>query len=406
MRVRPAGAGSRAGISSTPPTAPPPRPGRRWCRTQDLAQFVRDYSLNLALIRKLKAAAFADSTADHPQLGAGAAGQDPGAALALGRGDRRERVRGDGTAATRSSRPSMPSPSCSSATSSGSSARRWRPPGTHGSRTSSSGTIWPVEFDFWNGLTLAANYANAAEEERAASSGGDGGGAAIARDPGGELPGKLPLPVAAAVGGDRADLGPPAGGAGPCTSRPSGTPRAPPCSSTRRWPTSCARGSGWSGARPRSRRSSWPRPGGPTRRWGATAKVADLERRYGVPGVRVDPTACPRPARRIHDPGRGQQYRPRHRHEGGPRPGRRDGAGAAAGEAAGDRDRERRSRAGRAGAGARRRAAGACPGVGRPGRGAGPRRPAAGGDGRAPGRHRELRPADPGEPGARRRAER
>jgi predicted ATPase len=32
---------------------------------------------------------------DHPQLGAGAAGRDGGAALAVGRGDRRERVRGD-----------------------------------------------------------------------------------------------------------------------------------------------------------------------------------------------------------------------------------------------------------------------------------------------------------------------
>ena len=142
-------------------------------------------------------------------------------------------------------------------------------------------------------------------------------------------------------------------------------------------------------------------------RWGATAKVSDLERRYGVPDVRGG-TRQPARGRHggIHHPGRGQQHRPRHRHEGGPRPGRRDGAGAAAGEAAGDRHRERRSRAGRAGAGARRRAPGACPGVGRPGRGAGPRRPAAGGDGRAPGRHRELRPADPGEPGPRRRAER
>ncbi len=29
-----------------------------------------------------------------------------------------------------------------------------------------SGTIWPVMFDFWNGLTLAANYADATEDER------------------------------------------------------------------------------------------------------------------------------------------------------------------------------------------------------------------------------------------------
>ena len=52
--------------------------------TQDLAQFVRDYSPNLALIKKLKAVAFADSPEDHPQLGAGAAGKDPRAALAVG----------------------------------------------------------------------------------------------------------------------------------------------------------------------------------------------------------------------------------------------------------------------------------------------------------------------------------
>lgn len=31
-----------------------------------------------------------------------------------------------------------------------------------------SGTIWPVLFDFWNGLTLAANFADAAEGERRA----------------------------------------------------------------------------------------------------------------------------------------------------------------------------------------------------------------------------------------------
>src|SRR5947208_278174 len=31
-----------------------------------------------------------------------------------------------------------------------------------------SGTIWPVEFDFWNGLTLAANYPDATDEERRA----------------------------------------------------------------------------------------------------------------------------------------------------------------------------------------------------------------------------------------------
>ena len=31
-----------------------------------------------------------------------------------------------------------------------------------------TGTIWPVEFEFWNGLTLAANYTHATEEERTA----------------------------------------------------------------------------------------------------------------------------------------------------------------------------------------------------------------------------------------------
>src|SRR5439155_24078680 len=31
-----------------------------------------------------------------------------------------------------------------------------------------SGTVWPLTFDFWNALTLVANYAGAADEERKA----------------------------------------------------------------------------------------------------------------------------------------------------------------------------------------------------------------------------------------------
>ena len=76
-----------------------------------------------------------------------------------------------------------------------------------------AGTIWPVEFHFWNGLTLAATMPRPTRT-RGPSPTGDGGGARLARGAGGELPGELPLPVAAPLGGDRSGHRPSAGGTG------------------------------------------------------------------------------------------------------------------------------------------------------------------------------------------------
>ena len=141
--------------------------------TQDLAQFVRDYSPNLALIKKLKAAAFADSVKIILNWARALQGRTR-APLSLSDEGIDESEYVERTAATRSSRPSMPSPSCSSATCSGARRRRWRPPGARGRVHQLSGTIWPVEFDFWNGLALAANYADATRGRASGCAGGDG----------------------------------------------------------------------------------------------------------------------------------------------------------------------------------------------------------------------------------------
>ena len=134
--------------------------------------------------------------------------------------------------------------------------------------------------------------------------------------------------------------------------------------------------------------------------WGAAAKVADLERRYG--GGARDASAAPDSLRTgLDDAGRSEQHRPRHGDEGGTGAGRRDRAGTAAGEAAGHRDRERGRRTGTAGTRARRRDT---PGARRGVRGAGSRGPrgeSALRHRRAADRGREPRSADAREPGAR-----
>ena len=135
--------------------------------TQDLAQFVREYSLNLALIRKLKAAGFADSTqiilnwarALQGRTGAPLSLSDEG----IDESEYVERYRGNPffTAIHGVVKLQL--------------CYLFGEPGqaleaAHAARVANqlSGTIWPVEYGFWNGLTLAASYATATEEERAA----------------------------------------------------------------------------------------------------------------------------------------------------------------------------------------------------------------------------------------------
>jgi PAS domain S-box-containing protein len=134
--------------------------------TQDLAQFVRDYSLNLVLIRKLKAGAFADSTQIILNWARALQGRTRAPLSLSDEGiDESEYVktyRGNPffTAIHAVARLQL----CYLFEEFGQALETAR-----NARVAHhlSGTIWPVEFDFWNGLTLAANYANAAEEERA-----------------------------------------------------------------------------------------------------------------------------------------------------------------------------------------------------------------------------------------------
>ena len=374
--------------------------------TQDLAQFVRDYSLESGADQEAEGGPRLPTRPRSSSTGRGRCRAGPG---------RRSRCRTRGStrastwrriAATRSSPPFMPSLKLQLCYLFGEFGQALEAARNARVAHQLSGTIWPVEFDFWNGLTLAANYANAAEEERADYL----AEMEEARRSLGILAENCPenfrcqwLLLSAEIerisGRSLAALDRYEQAIGYAESTAMLQHQALANELCARFWLERSQADVAAVFLAAARRAY--------ARWGATAKVvgprASLRRSGRARGARQP---APGRHRGIHDPGGGDQYRPRHRHEGGPRAGRRDGAGAAAGEAAGDRDRERRSRAGRAGAGARRGAAGACPGVGGPGRGAGPRRPAAGGDRRAAGRHRELRPADPGKPGARGRAER
>jgi PAS domain S-box-containing protein len=135
--------------------------------TQDLAQFVRDYSRNLVLIKKLKAAAFADSTQIILNWARALQGRTGGPLSLSGEGidesDYLETYRENPffTAIHGVSKLQL----CVLFGEFGTAldvARQAR------AAYQLSGTIWPVEFEFWNGLTLAANYPNAAEAERIA----------------------------------------------------------------------------------------------------------------------------------------------------------------------------------------------------------------------------------------------
>ena len=148
-----------------PPTGPRPKPGRRCSRPRTSSRFVEDYS--------------AQPRAD-PAAEGGRVRRFAEAPAELGRGRCRGRRAPRSrcptrpstrpgtsrpTEATRSSRPSTPWPGCSSATCSASLAGALEAARTAARRRAPlSGTIWPIEFGFWNGLTLAAKYAEAPEE--------------------------------------------------------------------------------------------------------------------------------------------------------------------------------------------------------------------------------------------------
>jgi PAS domain S-box-containing protein len=136
--------------------------------TPDLTRFVQDYSSNLALITKLKAAAFADSLKLLLNWARALQGKTR-APLSLSHetldeDQYVERYRGNPFFTTFHAVARLQL--CYVFEDFGKAleaARTAREVVHH-----LSGTIWPVEFEFWNGLTLAANYADAPEEERPA----------------------------------------------------------------------------------------------------------------------------------------------------------------------------------------------------------------------------------------------
>ncbi len=134
--------------------------------TQDLAGFVREYAPNLALIRKLKATAFADSFTIILNWARALQGET-GAPLSLsGEGiDENDYVntyRGNPFFTTFYAVAKLHLSYVFGEHASALEAARL----ARGVVYHLSGTIWPVMFDFWNGLTLAASYADAAEGER------------------------------------------------------------------------------------------------------------------------------------------------------------------------------------------------------------------------------------------------
>src|SRR5207247_8350679 len=136
--------------------------------TQDLAEFVREYTPNVALIRKLKNTAFADSTRIILNWALALQGETR-APLSLSDGtmdedEYVEKYRGNPFFTTFHA------------------VAKLHPCYIFGEREKAleaariaeanvyhvSGTVWPLTFDFWNALTLVANYAGAADEERKA----------------------------------------------------------------------------------------------------------------------------------------------------------------------------------------------------------------------------------------------
>ncbi|MEW6683352.1 MAG: sigma 54-interacting transcriptional regulator [Nitrospirota bacterium] len=136
--------------------------------TQDLAQFVRDYTPNLALIKKLKIVSFGDALMLMLSWVRALQGETR-APLSLSHeafdeNEYAETYRGNPFFTTFYAVAKL---------------HLFYVFGEYGkaletARTARgivyrlSGTIWPVMFDFWTGLTLAANYADATEDERRA----------------------------------------------------------------------------------------------------------------------------------------------------------------------------------------------------------------------------------------------
>ncbi len=134
--------------------------------TQDLAQFVRDYSTNLALVKKLKATAFADSLKIILNWARALQGRTRAPLSlsdeAIDENDYVETYRGNPFFTTFHAVTKLQL--CYVFGEYGKALEAARIAGEVVYHL--SGTIWPVEFDFWNGLTLAANYAGATESER------------------------------------------------------------------------------------------------------------------------------------------------------------------------------------------------------------------------------------------------
>ncbi|HWB39605.1 MAG TPA: serine/threonine-protein kinase PknK, partial [Gemmatimonadales bacterium] len=135
--------------------------------TQDLDAYVRDYTANVAVVRKLKAVSFADSLQILVNWGRALQGKTGTPSSLSGENlDEAEYLRtyGDSPffttlhAVTRLHLCVLMGEYQDALLA----ARAARQVVGH-----MSGTIWPVEYEFWNGLALAANYGDAGADERA-----------------------------------------------------------------------------------------------------------------------------------------------------------------------------------------------------------------------------------------------
>ena len=134
--------------------------------TQDLAQFVRDYSPNVALIRKLKNAGFADSLKIILNWVRALQGKTR-APLSLSdesidESDYLATYRGNPFFTTFHSVARLHLCYVFGEYDQALQAARVARETVY----QLAGTVWPLIFDFWHGLTLAANYARATEDER------------------------------------------------------------------------------------------------------------------------------------------------------------------------------------------------------------------------------------------------
>ena len=136
--------------------------------TQDLGQFVRDYSPNLSLIKKLKITSFADALKIMLNWARALQGKTISPISlsdeAFDENEYAETYRGNAFFTTFQAVARLHlcyafeeyAKALEAAR-----AARW-------TVYQLLGTIWPVQFDFWNCLTLAANYAGATNDERTA----------------------------------------------------------------------------------------------------------------------------------------------------------------------------------------------------------------------------------------------